>query len=93
MDKFFCVVIKAMIIALYMHIVGYSIINELQIWINKSNWPAFISKAKCKHLRIFKVYDIWNKASQKTAIIVANMFDIIKKCIVQNWRQVTTSKT
>lgn len=63
MDNFFFVVIKAIIVALHMHVAGYSTISKLQTWIDRSNWPALISKLKHDHSGIHKVYDIRNKPS------------------------------
>lgn len=54
-----------------MCIVSYSTINNLQTWIDRSNLPPFISKAKCKYLRILKIHDIRDKISCKTATMVA----------------------
>lgn len=61
-DDFFHVVIKAMVIILYIRIASCSIINKLQTWISKSNWPSLINKAKCNFLGVFKIYDIQDKA-------------------------------
>lgn len=79
MDDFFHIVIKAMVIALYIYVVGYSIINNLQTWISRSNWLILISKIKRNHLEVFKVYYIQDKASRKTAIMIANIFNTKKK--------------
>lgn len=53
MDKFFCIVIKAIIIILYIHIVGCSTINKFQTLISRFDWPALISKVERDHLKIF----------------------------------------
>lgn len=54
-DDFFRVVINAMVIALYMHVAGCSTISQMQTWIDRSDWPALISKVKHDHLGVFKV--------------------------------------
>lgn len=75
----FCNVIETMVIVLYMRIAGCSIINDLQTQIDRSDWPALISKTEYKHLGVFKVYDIQDKASWKTATMVASIFDAKKR--------------
>lgn len=57
-DDFFHIVIEDMVIILYIYVADCSIINNLQTWISRSDWPTLINKAKCKHLGILKVHDI-----------------------------------
>lgn len=52
-DKFFRVIIEAMVVILCMRIAGCFIMDELQTWIGRSDWSTFISKVECDHLRIF----------------------------------------
>lgn len=68
-----------MVIALCMRIADYSTINNLQPSIGRSNWLVLISKAEHEHLDVFKVHDDRDKASRKTAIIVAVMLDAKKR--------------
>ena len=62
-----------------MRIAGCSTINNLQIWIGRSDWPTLISKAKRKHLGIFKVHDIQDKTSRKTATMVVSILGAKKR--------------
>ena len=43
-DEFFRIIIKAMVVTLCIQAVGCSTINELQLWIGRSNWPTLIAK-------------------------------------------------
>lgn len=44
-----------MIITLYIHIEECLIIDKLQIWISRFDWPTLIGKAEKNCLDIFKV--------------------------------------
>ncbi len=68
-----------MVIVLCMCVAGWSTINNLQTWIRRFDWPAFISKVECNHLEVFKVHDIRDKASQKTVTMVANIINAKKR--------------
>lgn len=79
MDDFFCIIIEAMVIVLYICVASCYTINNLQTQIGRSNGFTLINKAKCKYLKVFKVYDIQDITSQKTTTIVASMLEIKKK--------------
>ncbi len=78
-DEFFCVIFEAMVVTLYMHIAKCSIIDELQTWIGRSDWPALISKVERDHLGIFTVQCIRDEASIKTTTTVTSMLDTKKR--------------
>lgn len=78
-DDFFCVVIKAMVIALCIRIAGCFTINDLQTWISRSDWLALISKVKRNHLGVFKVHDIRDKTSWKTVTMIVNIINVKKR--------------
>lgn len=51
-DKFFHVVIETMVVTLYIHVAKCSIIDNLQTWIDRSNWPVLNSKVEHDYLGI-----------------------------------------
>lgn len=79
MDKFFCIVIEAMVVILYIHIADYSTINKFQILIARFDWPTIISKVKHDYLKIFIFQCIRNKVSIKINITVASMLETKKR--------------
>lgn len=90
MDKFFHIVIEAMIVILYMHKAGYSIIDKLQTWIGGSDWFVLISKVECDHLGIFTLQHIRDKTSIKTNTTIASMLETKKKRMVRvRWSSVS----
>ncbi len=78
-DKFFRIVIEAMVVTLCMHVVRYSTIDELQTWIGRSDWPALISKVEHNYLGIFTVQHIRDEASTKTTTTVVSMLNTKKR--------------
>lgn len=53
--KFFCIIIEAMVIMLYMHKPRYSMIDKLQIQIDRFDQLTLINKIEHNHLEIFIV--------------------------------------
>ena len=82
-DEFFRVVIEAMVITLCMHVVRCSIIDKLQTWIGRSDWPTLISQVIRDHLGIFTVQRIRDEASTKTTTTIASMLDTKRR----EWRE------
>ena len=78
-DEFFLIVIEAMVVTLFMHEVGCFIIDELQTWIDRCDWPALIIKVERDHLGIFILQYIQNKASIKTNTTVTSMLETKKR--------------
>lgn len=64
---------------LFMHELRCFIIDELQTWIDRCDWPALISKVKYDHLEIFILQHICNKASIKTNTTVTSMLETKKR--------------
>ena len=78
-DKFFYIMIDAMVVTLYMYIARYSTINELSTWIGKSEWSALISKVEYDHLGIFTVQCIRDETSIKTTTAIVSMLNTKKR--------------
>ena len=54
-NKFFYIVIEAMVVTLCMHIARCFIIDELQTWIGRFNWPILINIIERNYLGIFTI--------------------------------------
>ncbi len=78
-DDFFRTVIEAMVVTLCIHTTGCSTIDELQIWIGRSDWPTLIANVEKNYLDIFKVQSIRHTVHCKTTAIVDTMIDVQKK--------------
>lgn len=68
-----------MVVTLCIYTAGCSIIDELQIWIGRSDWPTLIAKVEKNCLDVFKVQSIWHAAHCKTTATVDTMIDAQKK--------------
>lgn len=73
-DNFFYIVVKALVIALFMYAVSCQIIDSLQAWINKLDWPLLIHNIKQDFFGVFKVYIIWSATPSYTNTDVAATF-------------------
>lgn len=73
-DDILYMVVEALTITLCIYIADYQIINSFQSWINKSNWPIFISKVEHNYLYIFKVDLIQKMTNEQIKAIIATTF-------------------
>ena len=71
--------IKAIVVILYINIVGYSIIDKFQNWIGRSDLPALISKVEHDYLEIFIFQYIWNEVYIKTNTVITSMLKTKKR--------------
>lgn len=78
-NDFFRMIIEAIVITLYINIMGYQLIDKLQNQICKSDQSFLISKIEYDYLNIFKVNFIWTAAFYKTTITVTSMLKAKKK--------------
>ena len=68
-----------MVITLCIHTVGCSTIDELQLWIGRSDWPTLIAKVEKNCLGVSKVQSIRNTAYCKTTATVDTMLEAQKR--------------
>ena len=78
-DKFFYVMIEAMVMILYKHKAGCFRIDKLQTWICRFDWLILISKVEHDYLKIFTFECIWDEASIKTNTTVASILETKKR--------------